>query len=83
MSGKMLALGAMLSVTLAATGCCRLCDRWCGPRHGEPVAYQPAQCCPVVCCPAPCCNASPAGTVPASTWQQPAPRNYGPPSGCP
>ena len=62
-------LMGLVLVGLANTGCCRWCERWCGPSHhgcAQPVAYAPQQQC-VPCCPVQCCPASPA---PTQQWQR-------------
>jgi hypothetical protein len=67
---------AGMVLVLANTGCCRMCDRWCGPRAAQPVVAaqpvyaapapvvaQPApagQCC-VPCCVPMCCQSPAAG----------------------
>ena len=60
----------MAGTLLAGTGCCRLCDRWCGDNHYNAGAAQPC-CAPTGPVPA-CCTPGPAavGPPPAATWQR-------------
>lgn len=84
MPAKKMAIWAMLLGTMALTGCCRWCDRWC-PDHHPPAAYPPvAAAAPACCVPATVC--CPPGTVPAGGYQgypaappagQPWQRSYG------
>lgn len=61
MSANRLAIWAILTGTLALTGCCRWAERWCPPpahAYPPPVAAASPCCVPAtVCCP--------PGTVPA------------------
>jgi hypothetical protein len=67
MAGKWMRWAAM-GALLAATGCCRFCERWCGP---SPTAAAYPHCVPCTPCCVPCC---PPGTAPAHYQpQQPVP----------
>jgi hypothetical protein len=57
-------VGILLGV-LTNTGCCRWCERWCGPSHAQPVAYAPQQQCIPVCAPV-CAPSSPV----SGQWQR-------------
>lgn len=76
MSTKNWAFWALLSLVFVQTGCCRMCNRWCGHQQYTTPAYAPApvavqspQAC-VPCCPVQCCPtgggaaAAPVGTPP-------------------
>jgi hypothetical protein len=80
MPGKRLLLMAVLGLTLTALGCCRACDRWCGPNQGC-CAPPPSQCCQPQCCP----NGSyypaqqcPPGCAPVASNVTPLPPASGP-----
>ncbi len=61
MAGKRWMLWAAMGALMAVTGCCRFCERWCGPEHPNCCGYQqPAPACCTPC--TPCC---PQGTVPS------------------
>ncbi len=69
MPGKRLLLTAVLGLTMTALGCCRMCERWCGPsQQGCCAPPPPGQGCP--CTPtgsyyqAPQCS---PGCVPATS----------------
>jgi len=70
MSAKHFCAWATLATLLAGSGCCHLCDRWCGDNHYSAGAAQP--CC-TPCNPAPaCCPAvtGPVSAPPAGSWQR-------------
>jgi len=63
---------SVLTLTmLTCTGCCRFCDRWCGPHHVPASSAQP--CC-VPCCPtyqpAPVCCPTGSSPVGQGQWQR-------------
>ena len=65
MAAKRWGFLAIVVAVLGGTGCCRFCERWCGPQP----QYAPTGCCQpcVPCCPVPaaanpCC--SPPGSSP-------------------
>ena len=69
MAAKKWVSWALLAVVSLTCGCCRFCDRWCGPHTAAAPA---ASCCCVPCChPGTVAGAAPA--VPAAGWNQPAP----------
>ena len=57
MAGKQWIKWAAMGAMVAATGCCRFCEHWCGPEHPAQQCCQPCQPCCVPCCP--------PGTVPS------------------
>ncbi|OAI55106.1 hypothetical protein AYO44_02910 [Planctomycetaceae bacterium SCGC AG-212-F19] len=62
MAGKQWIKWAALGALMAATGCCRFCEHWCGPDNRAAAGYQAPCCQPVQPCCVPCC---PPGTVPS------------------
>jgi hypothetical protein len=71
-----LAAGLILS---AVTGCCKMCDRWCGERPAAAACCQPCTpCCAApACCPAPACAPVNPCACPAAVATPPPPQTLG------
>jgi hypothetical protein len=79
MPGKNLLLLGLLLGLFGATGCCRMCDRWCGSHHhaGAVPVYTAAPpaggCMPCAPVPTPVCCPTPVSSSPVSGgggWQR-------------